>query len=348
MKGIKRAGVLLSLFALLAGIGNAEAAGSKPDFNKLVNYIIPDSDKLRLTTQDVYDLTPWRLDYARNEIYARHGYVFASSYYSSYFALRPWYKKNPAFKINQLSSVEQANVLFLKNISDKLKAGFRKVQGSQTSLDLNGDGRKDSVSLKAVAGGEAYKLTVNQSSVTGTGDNLDGVMYVADLDRNDKFKEIVITESGPSDDYSAYFYMYTGSKLIYMGKIQGSESVIKIDGSGRLLTKTRGDVLQTWFFTDEYKLSASHQLVRVPHSYYKMNTVVTVKKQLKLQKSPSDSSTAVTLRPGEKALIEETDNRSWCSVVTKDGLKGWFKVSGFDRVNGLSASDYFDGLSYAD
>lgn len=62
------------------------------------------------------------------------------------------------------------------------------------------------------AGGYSYMLRVNGSSVSGTGDNLDGVMYISGLDKKDKLKEIAITESGPSVDYATAFYFYNGSK----------------------------------------------------------------------------------------------------------------------------------------
>ncbi|AIQ65065.1 hypothetical protein PSTEL_20020 [Paenibacillus stellifer] len=341
----------LFLFTAVWGQGlnsAVSAAVEKPNFYQLENYVIPESSKVVLTEQDVYELSPYKLNYARNEIYARHGYIFKDADYSAYFSEKSWYKKNPAFNESLLSGVEKKNLQFLKAYSDKLKANFKKVEGMKTTLDLNGDGKKDTVTLKSTAGGDSYTLTVNKSSVSGTGDNLDGVMYICDLDSKDKYKEIAITESGPSDDYSTYFYSYNGRKLIYMGRVQGAEHVIKVNGSGKLVTKTRGDILQTWFYSDEYSLSASRKLVHIPRTYYKMNTIVTVKKQLKLQKSPTNSGTAAILKGGEKAVITETDNQKWCAVVTKDGVKGWVAVSGFSRINGIEASEYFDGLSYAD
>lgn len=81
-----------------------------------------------------------------------------------------------------------------------------------------------------------------------------------------------------------------------------------------------------------------------------MNTMVTVKKQLQLQKSPADEQTAVILEPWEDVRLTLCDNKQWCEVENAKGEKGWFAVEQFDVIKGtgLSASVYFDGLSYAD
>ncbi|HYJ79180.1 MAG TPA: YARHG domain-containing protein [Longimicrobiaceae bacterium] len=50
----------------------------------------------------------------RNEIYARHGYVFSSEDLVQYFSGQPWYQPNPAFSEDQLSAVERANIARLQ------------------------------------------------------------------------------------------------------------------------------------------------------------------------------------------------------------------------------------------
>ena len=46
----------------------------------------------------------------RNEIYARHGFVFSSEDLVQYFARQPWYEPDPTFSEDQLSPVERSNV----------------------------------------------------------------------------------------------------------------------------------------------------------------------------------------------------------------------------------------------
>jgi uncharacterized membrane protein YvbJ len=74
----------------------------------LSNYILPDSDKKFLSEGDIASLTKEELRLARNEIYARHGYVFKSADLQKYFSSKPWYHANPAYH-NSLSKIEIKN-----------------------------------------------------------------------------------------------------------------------------------------------------------------------------------------------------------------------------------------------
>lgn len=77
-------------------------------------FIIPYSDYQVLTRADVMHLTKWELRLARNEIYARHGYVFKSSELARYFSDQSWYVPRRNFKESDLNSVEVYNVRFIK------------------------------------------------------------------------------------------------------------------------------------------------------------------------------------------------------------------------------------------
>jgi len=84
-------------------------------------YLIPDSDTKLLTEDDVKDLTYMQLVYARNEIYARHGYVFKDPKLAVYFEARSWYTKNPSFTVGQLSATEKANVNTIRKVEESKK-----------------------------------------------------------------------------------------------------------------------------------------------------------------------------------------------------------------------------------
>lgn len=80
-------------------------------------YIFQDSDKYKLTDSQLKKLTGHDLMLGRNEIFARHGYVFKKEPFKSYFEAKSWYTPNPSFKgsDSQLSSVEKYNInLILK------------------------------------------------------------------------------------------------------------------------------------------------------------------------------------------------------------------------------------------
>ena len=83
------------------------------------SYIIPESNQRLLTYSDVQYLTLQEINYAKNEIYARHGRRFQSAELQNYFNTKRWYNGTIApenFSDSLLSSVEQKNVAFLRDV----------------------------------------------------------------------------------------------------------------------------------------------------------------------------------------------------------------------------------------
>lgn len=83
------------------------------------DYILPASDTVKLTKSDIEDLTLQELNYAKNEIYARHGRKFDSKELREYFESKSWYNGtiDPAdFKDNMLSQIERDNVKLIKDL----------------------------------------------------------------------------------------------------------------------------------------------------------------------------------------------------------------------------------------
>lgn len=81
-------------------------------------YILPDSDKRLLTDSDVEGLSLQEINYAKNEIYARHGRKFNSSELQEYFSSKSWYNgtiEPEDFDDSVLSEIEQQNVAFLSS-----------------------------------------------------------------------------------------------------------------------------------------------------------------------------------------------------------------------------------------
>ena len=67
-----------------------------------------------LTSADLEGRTADELRILRNEIYARHGYVFKSEELAVRFKKESWYRETPAFNPASLTGVEKANVALLK------------------------------------------------------------------------------------------------------------------------------------------------------------------------------------------------------------------------------------------
>jgi hypothetical protein len=217
-------------------------------------------------------------------------------------------------------------------------------------VDLDGNGIRDKITFECQPGGYEFTLAVNDVSIYGQGENLNGFFKIIDIDITDKIKEIAISESGPSSDEKTAFYLYDGKELMFMGKVQGSNDSIKILGDGKVIAKTRGQILQTWFYEDPYKLSELHRLERIPQELYKMNSNVRVQKQLELLKSRTSSEITAVLQKDEDVIILSSDDKNWCLVENSKGEKGWFAIDNFDQIRGTNwrAQEVFEGLCYAD
>lgn len=78
-------------------------------------YVLQQSSVSYLAEQDVLDLTKEELRLARNEIFARHGYVFESAELNTYFSEKAWYIPNPAYTNDLLNAVELANISLIQS-----------------------------------------------------------------------------------------------------------------------------------------------------------------------------------------------------------------------------------------
>lgn len=81
--------------------------------------ILPQSDDRLLTNSDVTGLSLREINYAKNEIYARHGRKFSSPELQRHFDSCSWYNGTispSSFSESSLSSIEQKNAAFLAKI----------------------------------------------------------------------------------------------------------------------------------------------------------------------------------------------------------------------------------------
>lgn len=84
-------------------------------------YILPQSNKEYLTNEDVEGLSLKEINYAKNEIYARHGRKFQSEELQRYFNSKPWYEGlfeaedfDDNYSSRMLNDYEKANAEFLR------------------------------------------------------------------------------------------------------------------------------------------------------------------------------------------------------------------------------------------
>ena len=92
---------------------------TKPTDN---SYIFPNSRTKYLTEADILkvDRSLWAL--GRNEIYARHGYIFSNKTYANYFAKKAWYTPG-GFSRGQLNAIEWYNMDLIKEMEARYPNG---------------------------------------------------------------------------------------------------------------------------------------------------------------------------------------------------------------------------------
>ncbi len=82
--------------------------------SKTSEYVLPDSDKRYYSYDELNALSDEQLNFAHNEIYARHGRMFKDERYADHFAACSWYKPRYSPEEydampNQLNQFEKAN-----------------------------------------------------------------------------------------------------------------------------------------------------------------------------------------------------------------------------------------------
>ncbi|MDF2613290.1 MAG: hypothetical protein K0S71_1076 [Clostridia bacterium] len=331
-------------------------------------FIFESSDKEAIGEWELMILEPDVLALARNEIYARHGYIFKDEKYNKYFRERSWYRPIDGIGYDSLNAIEKYNVAIIKfyetyhNYYSKIPVSIKAVKkesiyeaNKMVLEDLNGDGVKEKIEyrlLNTTEYGENAKanLIINGSSAELEG-NLASQFAIVDIDRKDKYKELIISDYGPSSDHTSTFYIYKNNRLMSIGTTGGIfEDGLTIDSSGTFSASTRGAILQTWWFDKKYQLDKEHKIIPVPTNIYINNHLVYVKKYFKVYTKKDVSSKPFTVKTGQILVITGNDNKAWCRVKTEAGKEGWFRIRDFSFMpdTGEYAQVIFAGLNYAD
>jgi hypothetical protein len=337
------------------------------------DYIFPESDRVKLTFQYIYNIDFKNLDLARNEIYARRGYVFASKIFSNYFSKKGWYNPKEYFTTAELTPIEMYNIKLISYFEnlDNMYAEVRNKYKTSASeaiqkidiydsnkeiyVDLNGDGVEEKIlyktNVKDSCYGNTCTLFIDEQKIKLDGCSFLNSFAIVDIDVKDNLKEIIISDEGLSSDYTSKFFYYDGNKILEMGEVGGlSNNGIKIDGFGQFSAISRANLLQTWFFDRLYKLDSNHKIVEIKKDVFNTNYFVFMKKQLKVYISRDTKSDSFILEEGTVVNLVGTDNKEWCLIETKNGKKGWFALDNYDEIRGtnLNAREFFVGLCFAD
>ena len=81
------------------------------------SYLLPQSDVIKLRESELTSFNKDELRLARNEIFARHGYVFKSDELESYFYEKSWYFPDPN-QDGSLNKIEEYNVKVIEDLEE--------------------------------------------------------------------------------------------------------------------------------------------------------------------------------------------------------------------------------------
>lgn len=349
------------------GVKEKEIISEETSIEYKNDYFFPDSDKVKLTFDDIYNIHFKNIDLVRNEIYARRGYVFKSKRFSNYFSEKGWYSPREDFTTAELTPTEMYNIKlisYFENLDEMNEEAINKSKitdseaiqkidiydsNKEIYVDLNGDGVEEKILYKNDFC--MCTLFINEKKIELEGSSFLNSFAIVDIDVKDNIKEIVISDEGPSSDYVSKFFHYDGDKTIEMGEVEGLYDYgIKIYGLGEFSAISRADILQTWFFDRLYKLDSNHNIVEIEQEVFNTHYFVFIKKQLKLYTDRDNKSDFFMLNEGTVVDLAGTDNKEWCLIETKDGKRGWFAIDNYNEVRGtnLNAREFFIGLCFAD
>lgn len=162
----------------------AEEKAAKLKEQQRVEFILPDSDTVKLTSEQVKELSNDDLNIAKNELYARHGRIFEDSFLSSYFQGTTWYKPRvqaDAFDDSVFNSVEIYNLQVITKEETRRSEARKKKQeeakkkkeqeaAEQALLQQQEEARRQQEE-------QAKQQLANQGGITTTGTRVYSTAY---------------------------------------------------------------------------------------------------------------------------------------------------------------------------
>lgn len=145
-------------------------------------YIFPDSDSKYLSEDEVRSVEADKLAFGRNEIFARHGYIFKGEEFQKYFESTSWYEgtvPNDQFDSEKVfNDFEKKNVELIQKVED----------------EMNGPSKEEVERREAIDGaynfvaGRAFHMQDSEMAIEFTADGgLIALGYYGSAPREDKY-----------------------------------------------------------------------------------------------------------------------------------------------------------------
>ena len=199
-------------------------------------------------------------------------------------------------------------------------------------IDLDGDGQKETIKwvrlvektkLSTYNNGK-YRLTINNQVIFDAGylsPSSDG-FYIVDIDRSDKYKELVVPTFVYPDGSGGMIYEFKNGRL---GRV--SSDVVE-----RPIFVGNGTIKEHqwqgfWDATFYRKLNSNHKLVAVPQKFYEVGFQSKVIKPTPLHAYRQPNKIIFTVPVGRRVKVVKTDLKGWYQIAAGNGKFGWIKNS---------------------
>jgi hypothetical protein len=214
------------------------------------------------------------------------------------------------------------------------------------SYDLDGDGKSENISMTF------YRVEdANQDSALQIGGSTLKIglvelagLYVVDLDKSDRFKEVAVVEHGESDYMKTYFFRYDGSGIVSLGSIHGEidpdpadvpyNSALMTNGSGMLIPALgMMEYISPEIIIDEYQVAGGKLTEQKPDISGALNKQYTISMDTQPFFEPMDSvptgfeptydsKYSTNLSKGQALTITQIKGFEWVDAKLADGRQG--------------------------
>lgn len=204
------------------------------------------------------------------------------------------------------------------------------------TVDLNGDGKPDTIAVKAIAPAGTFRLTINDQSITGKLSNPTDGLVVVDLLRGDKLQEIDVHTPGPSDDDQHRLFWYDGKTIRPASPLLMRWPEFNANGIVYM-----NDWMGFWEQTDKYVLNTkTHMLEKVPQEFYYVGKEAKVEKSIPICQTRGNNKVVANLLPKSTVQVLIYSN-GWYLLKSSTNLTGWIREKEIYGGN-------FSGLLFAD
>lgn len=190
-------------------------------------------------------------------------------------------------------------------------------------IDLNGDGKVDTIQLLDTDEAGNFTLIINKTSYKGLmSDSVNGFIIV-DIDENDKYKEIAVHTPGPSSDDEYLILWYDGKNILEMGILARWPQFL---GNGIIYCD---DWMGFWKRREKYILNTqTRKLEKIPQELYYVGVEGTVGKSFTIYRTKELKEPIAKLRTGSKVLIlacyiGKEEAKNIYLIKSESGLLGW-------------------------